>query len=153
MLPKLADVRISVLGLGYVGLPLAVHLGREFPVVDTPHGRWGTLICFDRQLPETARILALKGAGLIMIPSFGGYADINDALMRARAYENGVWVVFVHPRRVLIVDPRGEVVARNEGASDEVVLATVTVDEAAVTGAMARRRPEIYRELLIAPVP
>jgi UDP-N-acetyl-D-galactosamine dehydrogenase len=26
-------VRVAVIGLGYVGLPLAVHLGREFPVV------------------------------------------------------------------------------------------------------------------------
>ena len=33
MLPKLSDIRIGILGLGYVGLPLAVHLGREFPVV------------------------------------------------------------------------------------------------------------------------
>jgi UDP-N-acetyl-D-galactosamine dehydrogenase len=32
-LPTLATVRVAVIGLGYVGLPLAVHLGREFPVV------------------------------------------------------------------------------------------------------------------------
>jgi UDP-N-acetyl-D-galactosamine dehydrogenase len=31
-LPKLADVRIGVIGLGYVGLPLAVHMARHFPV-------------------------------------------------------------------------------------------------------------------------
>lgn len=31
--PKLQDIRVGVLGLGYVGLPLAVHLAREFPVV------------------------------------------------------------------------------------------------------------------------
>lgn len=31
--PVLADVRIAVIGLGYVGLPLAVHLARHFPVV------------------------------------------------------------------------------------------------------------------------
>ena len=29
-LPALADARIGVVGLGYVGLPLAVALGREF---------------------------------------------------------------------------------------------------------------------------
>ena len=33
MLPKISDVRIGILGLGYVGLPLAVYMGREFPVV------------------------------------------------------------------------------------------------------------------------
>ena len=32
-LPVLADVRIAVVGLGYVGLPLAVYLARYFPVV------------------------------------------------------------------------------------------------------------------------
>jgi UDP-N-acetyl-D-galactosamine dehydrogenase len=31
-LTKLTDIRIGVLGLGYVGLPLAVYLAREFPV-------------------------------------------------------------------------------------------------------------------------
>jgi UDP-N-acetyl-D-glucosamine/UDP-N-acetyl-D-galactosamine dehydrogenase len=31
-LPVLADVRIGVIGLGYVGLPLAVYLARHFPV-------------------------------------------------------------------------------------------------------------------------
>ncbi|HSD92411.1 MAG TPA: nucleotide sugar dehydrogenase, partial [Methyloceanibacter sp.] len=31
-LPVLADVRLGVIGLGYVGLPLAVYLARHFPV-------------------------------------------------------------------------------------------------------------------------
>jgi UDP-N-acetyl-D-glucosamine/UDP-N-acetyl-D-galactosamine dehydrogenase len=29
----LADIRIGVIGLGHVGLPLAVHLARHFPVL------------------------------------------------------------------------------------------------------------------------
>ncbi len=32
-LPGLANIRIGVVGLGYVGLPLAVYLARHFPVV------------------------------------------------------------------------------------------------------------------------
>jgi UDP-N-acetyl-D-galactosamine dehydrogenase len=32
-LPDLADIRIGVIGLGYVGLPLAVYLSRHFPVL------------------------------------------------------------------------------------------------------------------------
>ena len=32
-LPALADIRIGIIGLGYVGLPLAVYLSRHFPVV------------------------------------------------------------------------------------------------------------------------
>jgi UDP-N-acetyl-D-galactosamine dehydrogenase len=32
-LPVLADIRIGIVGLGYVGLPLAVYLSRHFPVL------------------------------------------------------------------------------------------------------------------------
>src|SRR5262245_63128159 len=32
-LPALAEVRIGIIGLGYVGLPLAVYLARHFPVI------------------------------------------------------------------------------------------------------------------------
>jgi UDP-N-acetyl-D-galactosamine dehydrogenase len=32
-LPDLANIRIGIIGLGYVGLPLAVYLSRHFPVV------------------------------------------------------------------------------------------------------------------------
>jgi len=32
-MPVLAEIRIGVIGLGYVGLPLAVYLARHFPVL------------------------------------------------------------------------------------------------------------------------
>lgn len=32
-LPKLSEVRVAVIGLGYVGLPLAAYMARKFPVV------------------------------------------------------------------------------------------------------------------------
>lgn len=32
-LPGIDDVRIAIIGLGYVGLPLAVHMARHFPVL------------------------------------------------------------------------------------------------------------------------
>ena len=32
-LPKLSDVRLAIIGLGYVGLPLAVYMAKHFPVV------------------------------------------------------------------------------------------------------------------------
>lgn len=40
-LPELSAFRIGVIGLGYVGLPLAAYLGREFPVIgfDTNEAR------------------------------------------------------------------------------------------------------------------
>lgn len=128
-------------------------LGDVLPVVDTPHGRWGALICFDRQLPEAARVLALKQASFVLIPSFGGYGEINDALIRTRAYENGVWVAFVHPRRCLIVAPDGNVVAQNDGAGDQIVYARIVLDERVGRAAIRERRPDLYGEILELRVP
>lgn len=39
------------------------------PVVETPHGRIGTMICFDLEFPEWTRIAALAGADLLATPT------------------------------------------------------------------------------------
>ena len=122
--------------------------GMEFPVTSTPLGRWGTLICFNRQLPETARILALKGAQAIFVPAWGGYGEINDIMMRVRAYENGVYVVFVHPKRCLVIDPRGNILASSKTEGDEIVMGRIDLNvQAAVRSPIRGRRPELYGEL------
>ena len=79
--------------------------GTLFPVDDTALGRLGTLICYDRQLPETSRILAIKGAQFILVPAWGSYGEMNDMMMRTRANENSVFVAFVHPKRCLFISP------------------------------------------------
>ncbi len=122
--------------------------GTEFPVVDTAFGRWGSLVCMDRQLPETSRILALKGAALILVPAWGMTGELNDAMMRIRAYENGVHLVFVHPRRCLVIDPTGTIVAQDRGGGDEIVSARITLQPPG-RGPISRRRPEIYGDLLL----
>ena len=122
--------------------------GTEFPVFPTPLGRWGTLICFDRQLPETTRILALRGAQFIIVPAWGGYGEINDIMMRVRAYENGVWLAFVHPKRCLIIDPKGKVIAKDAGEFDQAVLATIRINPDAQQTLLERRRPELYGDLV-----
>jgi predicted amidohydrolase len=122
--------------------------GTEFPVVDTTLGRWGTLICMDRQFPETARILAVKGAQFIAVPAWGMAGEMNDVMMRTRAYENGVHVAFVHPKRCLIIDPDGSVIAQDSGVGDEIVSASITLRPAGTHGPIQRRRPDIYGELL-----
>jgi len=122
--------------------------GAEFPVVEMPLARLGTMICLDRQLPETARILAIKGAQVILSPSYGMYSEINDVMMRTRAYENGVYVAFVHPKRCLIIDPKGTVVAADDGKGDQIVYADIKIDERIGHGPIRSRRPEIYGEIL-----
>lgn len=122
--------------------------GTEFPVVDTPLGRWGTLICLDRQYPETSRILAIKGAQLILVPSYGSHGEMNDIMMRTRAYENGVYVVFVHPKRCLVIDPKGNIIAKDGGVGDQVITARIQLDDRVGRGLIQSRRPEIYGEIL-----
>lgn len=40
-----------------------------FKVYDTPFGKIGIVICFDRHIPESIKACALKGAELIIIPT------------------------------------------------------------------------------------
>jgi predicted amidohydrolase len=123
--------------------------GTEFPVVETTLGRWGILICMDRQLPETARILAIKGAQIILVPAWGMYGELNDILMRVRAYENGIFLAFVHPKRCLIIDPGGRVLAEDHRVGDEAVMARIQLnDHQSKESPIQYRRPEIYQELL-----
>jgi predicted amidohydrolase len=122
--------------------------GAEFPVVEMPLARLGTMICLDRQLPETARILAIKGAQVILAPSYGMYGEMNDVMMRTRAYENSVYVAFVHPKRCLIIDPKGTVVAADDGKGDQLVYADIKLDARIGQGPIRNRRPGIYGEIL-----
>ena len=64
-LPSLDAVRVAVIGLGYVGLPLAVYMARHFPVVgfDIDQGRIAELTRrHDRTLEVTAEEFAAAGA-------------------------------------------------------------------------------------------
>ena len=125
--------------------------GDEFPVLDTTFGRWGALICMDRQLPEPSRILAIKGAQLILVPAWGMCGEMNDVLMRTRAYENGVHVAFVHPRRCLIMAPDGTIMAQDHGSDDEIVSARIALRDTAASGTIRHRRPELYGDLTSTP--
>ena len=40
-----------------------------FPTFDTPFGRIGILICYDRHFPEGARVLGLGGAEIVFVPT------------------------------------------------------------------------------------
>ena len=121
--------------------------GNAFPVASTPFGTWGTLICFDRQVPEAARILAVEGADTIFVPAWGGYGEMNDLMMRVRAYENGVNLAFVHPKRALLIDSSGTIIAQNQGEADQIVLGRLRVDPKRKHSLLKYRRPELYKEL------
>ncbi len=58
--------------------------------LDTAKGtvQVGAMICFDREQPESARILMLKGAELVLTPNCCGLDDLRIQQFRVRAYEN-----------------------------------------------------------------
>ncbi len=66
--------------------------GDDFYVtgLDTACGevKVGAMICFDREFPESARILMLKGAELILVPNACPMEINRLSQLRARAYEN-----------------------------------------------------------------
>ncbi|MDO8682528.1 MAG: carbon-nitrogen hydrolase family protein, partial [Armatimonadota bacterium] len=55
--------------------------GTSFPVFDLPFAKVGMMICFDRQMPESPRLMAVKGAEIIFNPSSGIHGGINDTMM------------------------------------------------------------------------
>lgn len=66
--------------------------GENFYVttLDTPCGKikTGAMICYDREFPESARILMLKGAELILVPNACPMEINRLSQLRARAFEN-----------------------------------------------------------------
>jgi len=173
---------VCVTGDGVLGRHRKVHLppgerfayaaGDRFEAFDTPAGRMGMLICYDKLFPEAARALALDGAQTIA--SLAAWpvcrqrparriADDRqtrhfNAIDAARAVENQVvWVSAnqtgtLGPLRFLgnakVVDPDGLVLA---GTGSRAGLAVAQVDaEDAVRDSrfgidhLADRRPSAY---------
>ncbi len=74
------------------GAERALTPGEEFcvTVLDTAKGevKVGAMICYDREFPESARILMLKGAELILVPNACPMEINRLSQLRARAFEN-----------------------------------------------------------------
>ena len=122
----------------------------------------GLAICYDLRFPELFRILALRGALIIALPSAFTLSTTRDhweVLVRARAIENQAFVIAAnqfgrHPAghhsggRSMIVDPWGDVLAQ---APDGVGYIVADLDLARQREirtrlpALANRRPDAYR--------
>lgn len=119
--------------------------GQSLPVFKSPWGPLGIMICADRRWPETARVLVLQGARLILCPSYGMRSEANEWWMRTRAYENDCFIAFAHPSVGFVANPAGNIVGKLDGGGREEVLAVdVDLSKADVHGHLDDRRPELY---------
>lgn len=172
----------AVTGDGVVGVHRKVHqplgeslfysAGGSFAAFDSPAGRLGLLICYDKAFPEAARALALDGATTIAcISAWPASRTASAASLAedrwtarfnlfdaARALENQVvWVAsnqtgtFGRLRFVAnakVVGPGGEVLATT-GTGSGLAVADVDVDAALETARrsmfhLGDRRPDAY---------
>ncbi|MBA4379922.1 MAG: carbon-nitrogen hydrolase family protein [Anaerolinea sp.] len=71
-----------------------VEMGSRADVFETALGNIGMIICYDGDFPELSRLLAIKGADIIVRASaFQRSYDIWYITNTARAYDNHVYVV------------------------------------------------------------
>jgi predicted amidohydrolase len=87
--------------------------GASCPVLQTPFGRVGMLICADRRDPDLVRRFSVQGVDLLICPSGGMFGPkSNDPIVQARSKENKVPIVFVHPAEFLVTGPDGSILER-----------------------------------------
>jgi 5-aminopentanamidase len=150
------------------GSPLAP--GPELASFELHGVRVGLLICSELWLPEIVRILAIRGAELILAPAGGGFGRVAEnwqLVTRVRAIENHCYVVMTQG---LYGDERGsaliagpeDVVASS--ADEGLVVGRIDLDRvrwlrvrddsmedpkpfSSLPGLLRARRPELYGEL------
>jgi beta-ureidopropionase len=121
--------------------------GQDLPVFNMPWGKTGVLICADRRWPETARVLRLKGAGIVLIPSYGMWHEDNEWWMRTRSYENENFIAFVHPNVAFVSDPKGQTVAKLQSNLPGMLVYDVDFSRVTDTTHIKDRRPELYKAI------
>ena len=149
--------------------------GDSFNVSETELGLIGQLVCADSSCPESARILAIKGAEIICL-SVGFFYDVRGGRevklhyleachgSRSRALDNSIFLVTANLAgwlrsyeffgRSRILGPMGDILAQGaEGADREMlVVADLDLEELSpekqvVFRMIDRRRPEIYGKI------
>ena len=184
------DVRynaaVCVTGDGVLGRHRKVHLpagetaayaaGDRFDAFDTPVGRIGMLIDYDKTFPESARSLALDGAEILAClcawptsitnraPRMAQdrQARLFDLYDQARAAENQLVLASANQTGAMggmrflgqakVVGPGGDILARTWAKAGLAVAEVDVADEIKrarhVLYHLSERRPDVYREHL-----
>lgn len=154
--------------------PFYFKPGDALPVFDTPLGRIGILICYDRRFPEAWRSLVLSGAEIIFMPSCvpawspaasAATAEMFAVELRTRACENAVYVAACNRAgreefagvttqfvgSSCLIGPGGGVIEQLDGENEGVIEAEIDLDQVAkVRGLLTvlrDRRPDVYGTL------
>ena len=120
--------------------------GAGLPVFDTRFGKVGILICVDRTYAENWRVLMLRGARLVLIPSNGGCSERNTHRLQAMCFDQCLCCAFAHPRRGLVIDVQGDLLDRDGDGEKPFALGEVDLRAAGdrQLDLRRRRRPELY---------
>jgi predicted amidohydrolase len=136
--------------------------GEEIVLSEAANGvELGMTICYDLRFPELYRILAVRGARILLVPAAFTFATTREhweVLLRARAIEDQAFVIapnqigrhapgFRSGGRSMIVDPWGVVLAQAPDA-ETVILADLDLERQAevrrTLPSLANRRPSAY---------
>lgn len=111
--------------------------GDRFPVFDTPLGKIGILICYDAEFPEPVRIMALKGAQLILIPSVWSLGAKHrwDIDLTAGALYNLLFIAGINTigdgacGNSKVVSPRGEILIEASVDREEIIYCDIDLGD------------------------
>lgn len=136
------------------------------PVYETPFGKIGIAICYDRHYPEYMRALALAGAEIVFIPQAGSVGEwpegLYEAEVRTASFQNGYYTALCNrvgeePKLTFagesfVCNPAGEVIARAAEGTEEILYADINLDKVQQSHArnlfLRDRRPELYSDWL-----
>jgi len=126
-----------------------------FQPIDTPVGRLGVLVCWDQWYPEAARLMALRGAQILIYPTAIGWArgekkqvcetqrSAWQTIQRSHAIANGLFVLSINRTgreknldfwgTSFIANPMGHVIAEASTDRSQVIQASLRLSETTTT--------------------
>ena len=131
-----------------------------FSVFETPLGRIGIVVCFDRHYPESIRTEALMGADFIIIPTANTSAEPSEMFdweVRVQAFQNSVNIAMCNRTGKedgmdfcggsVVVEPLGNITAHADD-SEQLLYADIDMSSASAIRAeqpyTSLRRKDLY---------